>query len=102
MNAGESIDVQLVCAWPERAFIYKARVSLGTTAGQLLVQSRVLQRFPGMADEALTLGVFGRTVDPDYVLAPGDRVELLRQLVNDPKEARRQRAARNAPLRGRR
>ncbi|MET0986500.1 MAG: RnfH family protein [Steroidobacteraceae bacterium] len=102
MTASDSIQVQLVCAWPERAFVHKARVPAGTTALQLLEQSRAIQRFPELAGTAVSLGVFGRKVEPDYVLAAGDRVELLRELVNDPKDARRRRATEERERRGRR
>ena len=35
------------------------------------------------------LGIFGRRVTPDTALQDGDRVEIYRPLINDPKEARR-------------
>jgi len=38
------------------------------------------------------LGIFGRRVPPEHPLRDGDRVELYRTLVLDPKEARRRRA----------
>jgi putative ubiquitin-RnfH superfamily antitoxin RatB of RatAB toxin-antitoxin module len=93
MTGSEPIQVQLVCAWPDRAHSYRARVPQGTTAGQLVMQSRVLERFPRLGVGELQLAVFGRRVDAEYVLAPGDRVEVLRPLKNDPKETRRRRAA---------
>lgn len=96
MSSSDLIAVQLACAWPERAYIYKARVPRGTTARQLLLQSRVLQRFPQLLGAEPNLGVFGRKIEPEYVLAPGDRVEVLRELANDPKDARRRRAAQAA------
>lgn len=102
MTASDLIQVQLVCAWSERAFVHRALVPAGTTALQLVERSRVLQRFPELAGAVPHLGVFGRKVEPDYVLAAGDRVELLRELVNDPKDARRRRAAEEREMRGRR
>lgn len=95
MSESERIRVQLVCAWPDRAYSYRANVRMGTTAGQLLQQSRVLERFPELLGSP-GLGVFGRKVDASYVLKPGDRVELLRPLRNDPQESRRRRAARTS------
>src|SRR5262245_44548610 len=93
MSEADAIDVQFVCAWPERAHAFRATVPRGTTAGELLVRSRVLDRFPELATTEVQLGVFGRKVDAGYVLVDGDRVELLRALRNDPKETRRRRAA---------
>ena len=45
--------------------------------------------------DALTLGLWGRAITPATVLQPQDRLELLRPLLVDPKEARRQRYRRD-------
>jgi uncharacterized protein len=93
MTPNDLLKVHLVCAWPERTYSYRADVPVGTTAGQLLEQSRVLERFPALGQPNPKLAVFGRPIELNYVLAPGDRVEVLRALLNDPKESRRKRAA---------
>ena len=49
-------------------------------------------RASGIAAEANAVGVFGKRVRPDTPLADGDRVEIYRPLLLDPKERRRQRA----------
>jgi putative ubiquitin-RnfH superfamily antitoxin RatB of RatAB toxin-antitoxin module len=41
------------------------------------------------------VGIFGKLCDLNQLLKAGDRVEIYRALHNDPKEARRQRAAKN-------
>ncbi|EGO81055.1 hypothetical protein XFEB_02135 [Xylella fastidiosa EB92.1] len=43
-------------------------------------------------EQAVGYAVFGVLVTSDHVLNDGDRVELLRPLLIDPKEARRRRA----------
>ena len=48
----------------------------------------------GMKGDAV--GVFGKRVDPAAPLADGDRVEIYRPLLLDPKERRRQRARKRA------
>jgi len=45
--------------------------------------------------QAAAFGIFGRRADADTPLADGDRVEIYRPLVLDPKERRRERARRN-------
>ena len=47
----------------------------------------------GRLFQAAPLGVFGKTVADDYVLQAGERVEIYRPLLIDPKENRRRRAA---------
>jgi uncharacterized protein len=44
-------------------------------------------------NRALSVAVFGQLCDPGQTLADGDRIELLRPLVIDAKEARRRRVA---------
>jgi len=46
----------------------------------------------GIDVEASAVGVFGKRVRPDTPLADGDRVEIYRPLLLDPKERRRERA----------
>ena len=41
---------------------------------------------------AAGLAIYGKVVSPDRELEEGDRIELLRELLVDPKEARRRRA----------
>jgi putative ubiquitin-RnfH superfamily antitoxin RatB of RatAB toxin-antitoxin module len=72
----------------------------GTTVGQALAASGVLARHdpaPSQAD----VGIWGRRVHPATVVREGDRVELYRRLLCDPKEARRLRHRRQRPRRSR-
>src|SRR5258706_481332 len=61
-----------------------------------VVRSGLLERHPEIDLAAQKLGVFGVPAAPDRPLADGDRVEIYRALVMDPKEARRRRALGNA------
>jgi putative ubiquitin-RnfH superfamily antitoxin RatB of RatAB toxin-antitoxin module len=47
------------------------------------------------------LGVFGRVVADDYGVQAGDRVEIYRPLEREPREARRELAARGLTMRER-
>ena len=91
--AASDVAVKLVCAWPERSFVLPLHVDPGTTIAVAVERSGVLDRFPELRASALNYGVFGRVVTADYVLRPGDRIELLRPLLHDPKQTRRQLAA---------
>jgi uncharacterized protein len=62
-------------------------VPAGSTLGQALLGSGVAVRL-GLGSE-LCFGVWGRRAGPDTVLRAGDRVEVYRGLLVDPKEARR-------------
>lgn len=63
----------------------------GAVARHAVAASGFLAR-RGSAAAPLQLAIFGKKVPPDSPLHEGDRVEILRPLAMDPKEARRQRA----------
>jgi len=80
-----SIRVEIVLARRGRV----DRVTLQLPDGALV---RDALRASGIEAEASAVGVFGKLVRPDTPLADGDRVEIYRALLLDPKERRRQRA----------
>ena len=71
------------------------RLPASSTALQALRASGLADRLDAVALDALTLGLWGRAIEPDTVLRDRDRLELLRPLEVDPKEARRQRYLRD-------
>ena len=96
MSRGGSIEVVVVMAWPGCARTRRLRLPVGTTAQQAVRVSAVLDGWPAARRDALGLAVFGRAVALDALLDDGDRVEVLRPLTVDPKEARRRRARKRA------
>ena len=91
------LRIEVAYAMPERQVLIALEVEEGTTALQAIERSGIIREFP-QADPAHGVGVFGKQVAPDTVLRDGDRVEIYRPLIADPKEARRTRA-RLSPLR---
>ncbi len=63
----------------------------GATVAQALHSSGLLELFPALAQTGPVVGVWGRKTDPQQQLRDGDRVEIYRPLLVDPKAARRQR-----------
>lgn len=82
-----AIKVEVIAAWPDRSETVMLELPEGTLASEACAESGLAEGYPlaGMA-------VFGRRVGDDAVLQDGDRLELLRALTIDPKEARRRRA----------
>jgi putative ubiquitin-RnfH superfamily antitoxin RatB of RatAB toxin-antitoxin module len=93
--------IEVVYARPERQRIVELPFLDGMTARQAVEAAGLSAEFPEIAGRPLVLGVFGRRVEPEHVLAPGDRVEIYRPLPDDPKERRRRRAAAGGPARPR-
>ena len=61
------------------------------TARQAVLASPVANDFPDADVHTAPLGIFGKRVKDDTVLRDGDRIEIYRPLVADPKDARRKR-----------
>ena len=93
MASAELLKVEVAYALPDEQFIFALEVPPGTTAEQAIQRSGVLERFPEINLASQKLGVFGKLNKPDYVLRAGDRVEIYRPLIADPKAVRKQRAA---------
>ena len=87
-------DLRIVVAYsPAAGQVDVVNLSLpeGTTVMQALRASGLLERHTGVDLATHKIGVWGKLRSPDDVLRDGDRVEVYRPLVVDPKEARRQR-----------
>jgi putative ubiquitin-RnfH superfamily antitoxin RatB of RatAB toxin-antitoxin module len=92
------IEVEVAYALPDRQKIYVLMVAQGTTALEAAKRSSVIDDFGVINLDTSKMGVFGQSIRmPDkYELQDGDRVEIYRPLIVDPKEVRRQRAAKAA------
>jgi len=89
-----TIGVEVAYARPDRQWLAALDLPEGASAGDALVASGLLAECPELQRGGWQLGVWSRKVAVDTVLAAGDRVEVYRPLLADPKTARRQRAAR--------
>ena len=88
--------VELAYAEPAREVLVGFDVHDGSTVLECVEHSGLLDLVPALRDARLGFAVFGRRVEPTDVLSEGDRIEVLRPLEIDPKEARRLRALRRA------
>jgi len=93
MESADLIDVEVAYARPDVQVILKLRMPQGTTLEQAVRESGLLERFPDIDLAKSQLGVFGKLNKPNTELRSGDRVEVYRPLIADPKEVRKQRAA---------
>jgi putative ubiquitin-RnfH superfamily antitoxin RatB of RatAB toxin-antitoxin module len=81
------VRVELLRAWPR----HFERVELDLPAGSRVADALAAA---GATDdpETVAYSVYGVRVDTQTVLRDGDRIEMLRPLQADPKDARRRRA----------
>ena len=90
-----TIAIEVAYALPDTQRIIKLDVPEGTTVMQAVIMSQLDSVFEDLTlSEDLKLGVWGKAVTADRALVAGERVEIYRPLLADPKEVRRARAAR--------
>ena len=90
----DSISVEVAYALPDKQRIVKLDVTPGTTALEAVTLSRLDEVFEELeVGNHLKIGVWGKAATADRVLAAGERVEIYRPLLVDPKEVRKARAA---------
>jgi hypothetical protein len=87
------IRVEVAYAKLREQVLLELHVAAGTTAQQAIEQSGILQRFPEIDLKENKVGIFGKATKLDAPLQEGDRVEIYRPLIADPKEQRKKRAA---------
>lgn len=89
----DPITVEVAYARPDKQSIIELKVAPGTTLAEAIEQSGITKHFPEIDLETARVGVWGKIARQDAELQPGDRVEIYRPLIADPKEARKKRAA---------
>lgn len=89
------MKIEVAYATPEKQQIVEIDVEDGTTLRAAALQSGLELDFPDIDLAGAPLGLFGKKVPkPDVqVLKAGDRVEVYRPLIIDPKQSRLNRAA---------
>ncbi|MCK9621850.1 MAG: RnfH family protein [Methylobacter sp.] len=86
------VNVEVAYAKPEEQVIVVLQMQEGTTVEAAIKASGLPERFPEIVLSELNVGIFGVACKLDQPVREGDRIEIYRPLVHDPKEARRQRA----------
>jgi hypothetical protein len=85
------VRIEVAYAGPEGAAIVALDLPPGTSVEDAIAASGLIARF-GLIDAALGTSIHGQVAKRTTPLREGDRVELLRPLRADPKDARRRRA----------
>ena len=86
--------VEVAYADPAREVLIGLEVRHGSPVLDCVERSGLFRLVPDLRDMRLGFAVFGRRVEPADPVSKGDRIEVLRPLEVDPKEARRLRARR--------
>lgn len=76
---------------PRQVRQWEISLPVGSTVAQAIAASGLLHEFPELADNRLSVGIWGRKTSMRQVLRHQDRLEIYRPLRVDPKTARRER-----------
>jgi putative ubiquitin-RnfH superfamily antitoxin RatB of RatAB toxin-antitoxin module len=98
-RAFEHIQVRVCDAKAQSLTEITLTLARGASLQDALAQARTHAGFGMLIDEAVAVGVFGKKLELGATLCDGDRVELYRALVVEPKVARRRRAAHRQKIR---
>jgi len=92
MASADEINVEVAYAGPKRQIVKSLALPAGSNVVQAIHASGLLDEFPEIDLAHQRVGVFGELVRLDDLLCDGERVEIYRALIADPKETRRRRA----------
>jgi len=95
----EPMIVEVAYAKPEEQVIFEVQGQAGMTLMEAVRASNITARFPEIDLENAKFGIFGKLSTSNAQLHAGDRVEIYRPLIADPKEARKKRAAEGKQMR---
>ncbi len=87
------MHIEVVYALSDKQKIYRLQTPEGVTAREAVALAPVIKDFPQADLLNGKIGIFGKAVADTKILKDGDRVEIYRPLIADPKVIRKKRAA---------
>jgi hypothetical protein len=94
MGNADQVTVEVAYARPDEQVVIELQINRPATLQQAIMDSGILQRFPEIDLAHNRVGIYGKLKPLNVPLHQGDRVEIYRPLIADPKEVRRKRARR--------
>ncbi|AIJ07375.1 RnfH family protein [Edwardsiella anguillarum] len=88
------MSIEVVYALPEKQYLRRLTLPQGSSVGVAIERSGLLAQRSEIDLGKNKVGIFSRPVRLEDPLRDGDRVEIYRPLIADPRELRRQRAER--------
>lgn len=88
----EQIAVEVAYALPREQVVIVVHIASDAPVQEAIDRSGILKQFPEIDLGKNKVGIFGKLTKLDAVPQPGDRIEIYRMLIADPKESRRTKA----------
>ena len=92
IDCEDKLHIELIYALPDEQEIYAIKVDENTSVEQAINQSKILQRYSEIDLAINKIGIFSKVCQLTDKLRDGDRIEIYRPLIIEPKEARKARA----------
>lgn len=94
------IAVEVAYALPQKQYVQRVTLNEGATIEQAIKASGLLALRDDIDLSKNKVGIYSRPAKLQDEVHDGDRVEIYRPLIADPKELRRQRAEKSAQKKG--
>ena len=92
------INVEIVYAQAQRSIVKTLTLPRGALIADALNRAALDEDFQGLDLANATVGIYGSVARHDRLLKEGDRIEIYRSLIEEPKLARRKRASRSGRI----
>lgn len=89
----ELIEIEVVYGRPDKQVLLSLSVPVGSTLEECIELSGITTYFPEIIPSEAVVGIFSRPEKLSTIVKAGDRIEIYRPLIADPKEMRKLRAA---------
>ncbi|MBF0148081.1 MAG: RnfH family protein [Magnetococcales bacterium] len=90
------MKVAVAYAEAQKQWMLDVEVQEGVTAAEVVERSGILKKVPQINLGSNKIGIFGKIVEPDHVVAVGDRLEIYRPAMGKP--PKKERAAKDAEV----
>jgi putative ubiquitin-RnfH superfamily antitoxin RatB of RatAB toxin-antitoxin module len=91
-----NIRIEVAYATAKEQVIIPVEVSDSSTIEQVIEKSNILKRFPDIDLTKNGVGIFSKATTLNATVQAGDRIEIYRPLLGDPKEIRKRYAEKKA------
>ena len=89
----EMIEIEVVYGLPHKQILLSVSVPAGSNIEECIKLSGIVAHFPEILPSTAIVGIFSRPEKLETIIKAGERVEIYRPLIADPKEMRKLRAA---------
>jgi len=84
--------VEVIYALLKEQLVFRVNMSEACTIEEAIVQSKIVDKYPEIDLKTVKVGIFNQIKNMSDRVSDGDRIEIYRELIANPKEARKKRA----------